>query len=93
MFFSWPSAATIVSTNSRKSQAAFLRSCKHTANLLPVQLSGIIVEAVLLLVWAVAAWGSRCGQGHCQFVCPTVPPVCPPTVENGGRLVKQTPND
>jgi len=35
MFFSWPSAATIVSMNSRKSQATFLRSCKHTANLLP----------------------------------------------------------
>ena len=80
MFFSWSSAATIVSTNSRKSQAAFLRSCKHTANLLPVQLSGIIVEAVLLLVWAVAAWGSRCGQGtlpvHLPDRAPRVPPDC-----------------
>ena len=88
MFFSWPSAATIVSTNSRKSQAAFLRSCKHTANLLPVQLSGIIVEAVLLLVWAVAAWGSRCGQGHCQFVCPTVPPRVPPDCGKRGQTRK-----
>jgi len=92
MFFSWPSAATIASTNSRKSQAAFLRSCKHTANLLPCDSRGSLSRQC-------CCWFGRWRHGDrgvardtaSSFARPC--PRVPPTVENGGRFVKQTPND
>ena len=69
MFFSWPSAATIVSTNSRKSQAAFLRSCKHTANLFPCNSRDHSRGS------AAAGLG---GGGMGIAVWPGTPPVCLP---------------